>query len=543
MEVNKKEVAGEWVMGTADIQQMNSDETCLGIEFGSTRIKAVLIDKAHNQIASGSYTWENRLENGLWTYTLDDIWEGIRNCYAQLAEDVRQKYCIQLETVGAIGISAMMHGYMVFDKKDRLLVPFRTWRNTNTGKAAQKLTELFGFNVPQRWSVAHLYNSILNGEEHVPEIRFLTTLAGYIHWQLTGERVIGVGDASGMFPINEMRKYDSCMLQRFEELVADRGFAWKLEGILPKGLLAGADAGRLTEEGARLLDPLGVLKAGIPMCPPEGDAGTGMVATNSVRQRTGNVSAGTSVFVMAVLEKPLLKVFPEIDVVTTPSGDPVAMVHCNNFLSDIDTWIKLIGDAAVALGAEVDKNKLYCTLFNSALEGSADCGGLLTYNYISGEPVSQLAKGCPLFMRAPDAKLDLPNFMRAHLYSACATLKIGMDILFGENVKLDTIMGHGGFFKVPEVGQRIMSVALGVPVSVMTTAGEGGPWGMAVLSSYMKNNRGEALADYLTAHVFTKAEYRTVAPVPEDESGFMSFMDRYKAGLAVEKMAAEIFCD
>lgn len=517
-------------------------ETYLGIELGSTRIKAVLIDRQHRQIASGGHTWENRLENGFWTYSLNDVWTGIRDCYMRLAEDVRKSCGTELETVGAIGVSAMMHGYMAFDGKGSLLAPFRTWRNTTTGEAAGRLTELFGFSVPQRWSIAHLYQAILNGEEHVSGISFLTTLAGYIHWQLTGERVLGIGDASGMFPIDDAtRQYDSRMMGAFDALVADKGFDWKLSDILPKILSAGESAGALTQQGAALLDPSGKLKAGLSMCPPEGDAGTGMVATNGVRKRTGNVSAGTSVFLMAVLEKPLSKVYPEIDMVTTPSGDPVAMVHCNNFLSDIDVWVKLLGDAAAALGAKFDADKLYNTLFNAALKGDADCGGLLGYNYISGEHVTGFSEGRPLFMRLPDSKFSLPNFMRAQAYSACASLSIGMDILFGEHVQLDSITGHGGFFKVPGVGQRIMAAALSAPVSVMATAGEGGPWGMAVLAAYMKNSQGESLADYLSERVFAGVECSVAEPKDADEAGFAAFMERYKAGLAVEQAAVDEF--
>ena len=532
-------------MNESGMQQIKnkiiSGETYLGIEFGSTRIKAVLIGKAHEPFATGSHTWENQLENGFWTYALDDIWEGVRDCYAQLSADVKDKYGIALQTVGAIGISAMMHGYMAFDKEDRLLAPFRTWRNTTTGEAAAQLTELFGFNIPQRWSIAHLYQAILNGEKHVPDIHLLTTLAGYIHWKLTGERVLGIGDASGMFPIDDaVRGYDSHMLQQFGKLTEARYFPWTLDRILPKILPAGEKAGSLTEEGARLLDPTGMLNAGIPLCPPEGDAGTGMVATNSVRKRTGNVSAGTSVFAMVVLEKPLSKVYPEIDMVATPSGDPVAMVHCNNFLTDIDAWVKLLGDAAAALGAEFDTNKLYSTLYNLALEGDADCGGVMTNNYISGEHVTGFTEGRPLFMRVPEASFNLPNFMRSHLCSACASLTIGMGILFGEQVELNSIMGHGGFFKIPGVGQRIMAAALGAPVNVMATASEGGPWGMAILASYMMNNQGEELADYLSGNVFADAECSTVEPDAADQAGFMTFMKRYKASLAVERAAVEV---
>ncbi len=513
----------------------------LGIELGSTRIKAVLIDSAHNQIASGSHTWESRFENGLWTYALDDIWKGIRNCYVRLAVDVYGRYGTMLKNIGAIGISGMMHGYLAFDKHDRLLTPFRTWRNTCTGEAAEKLSGLFGFHIPQRWSIAHLYQAILNGEEHVNQISYMTTLAGYIHWQLTGQKVTGIGDASGMFPINDAdRQYDGRMLAAFDDLVADRGFEWKLADILPRILPAGECAGTLTEAGAKLLDPSGTIGIGIPMCPPEGDAGTGMVATNSVNKLTGNVSAGTSVFAMVVLEKPLSKVYPEIDMVTTPSGDPVAMVHCNNFLGDIDAWVRLLGDAAKALGAEYDTDQLYGTLYNSALAGDADCGGLMSFNYISGEHITGFEQGCPLFTRLPDAKLSLPNFMRTHLFSACAVLRIGMDILFRENVKLNSVTGHGGFFIVPEVGQRVMAGALMTPVNVISTASEGGPWGMAILAMYMKNNTQKGLAEYLPP-LFADAGCRIVEPETAIMAGFTSFIEKYKACLPVERVAAEVF--
>ncbi len=529
-------------MGQSEWGQQGKDaidwgSTALGIELGSTRIKAVLIGNAYNQIAAGEHNWENKYENGMWTYSLEDVWNGIRDCYANLAKDVSKRYGVKLRNVGAIGISAMMHGYMAFDKDGELLVPFRTWRNTITAEAAERLSDIFGFNIPQRWSIAHLYQAILNGEEHVPDISFLTTLAGYIHWQLTGQKVLGIGDASGMFSINDYtRQYDNRMLKEFNGLTEDKGFKWKLTGILPKVLLAGADAGALTEQGVKLLDPSGALEAGIPMCPPEGDAGTGMVATNSVRKRTGNISAGTNVFAMAVLERPLLKVYSEVDIVTTPFGDPVAMVHCNNCTGDVDAWINLLGEAAKTLGAEFDTNMLYSKLYRRALEGDADCGGLLNFNYISGEHVTGLSEGRPLFMRFPDADLSLPNFIRTHLYSSCASLKIGMDILFRENVQLDSITGHGGFFKVPGVGQRIMAAAFGVPVSVMATTGKGGSWGMAVLAAYMKNNKGEGLADYLSG-VFADAEYQTVEPDVEDETGFEKFIERYKTSLVVERTA------
>ena len=529
-------------MNTQESQNIiKYNETYLGIELGSTRIKAVLIDKSHSLIASGSHNWENQLVDGIWTYSLDDIWSGIRACYTQLTADVGRKHGIELESVGAIGISAMMHGYMAFDKEDCLLAPFRTWRNTTTEEAASQLTSLFGFNVPQRWSIAHLYQAILNDELHVKDVQYMTTLAGYIHWQLTGEKVLGIGDASGMFPIDGVtRNYDSCMLSKLDEIISDKGFAWTLNDILPKVLFAGEKAGNLTEAGARLLDPSGTLKAGIPMCPPEGDAGTGMVATNSVRPRTGNVSAGTSVFAMAVLEKPLLKVHPEIDIVTTPSGDAVAMVHCNNCSGDLDAWVKLLGEAAESLGAQLNTNILYNTLLNCALEADTSCGGLVSCNYISGEHVTGFAEGRPLFMRMPDAHFNLSNFMRSHLYSACASLTIGMKVLFeDEGVVINSITGHGGFFKVPNVGQSIMATALGVPVTVMATAGEGGAWGMAVLAAYMQHKEEETLADYLSYKVFANAKCVTAEPDEKDATGFKTFMKRYQSGLAVERAAIE----
>lgn len=529
-----------------DIEQskkaISSNETYLGIELGSTRIKAVLIDKANNQIASGSHTWENNLENGYWTYSLSDIWNGLRDCYKNLSEDILKKYNMKLISTGAMGISAMMHGFLVMGKNNKLLTPFRTWRNTTTEEASKRLTDLFGFNIPQRWSVAHLYQAILNRDPYLYEICYLTTLAGYVHWQLTGEKIIGIGDASGMFPIDDgTRNYNSRMLDQFNELILDEGFPWKLDSILPRVLLAGDKAGILSEEGARLLDPSGILESGIPLCPPEGDAGTGMVATNSIRKRTGNLSAGTSVFAMVVLERPLKKAYPEIDMVTTPSGDPVAMVHCNNFTSDIDAWVKLLAEAATLLGAVFDTDTLYKTLYNQMEDGDEDCGGLISYNYISGEPVTKLSEGRPLFMRLPDAKFSLANFMRTHLYSACASLKIGMDILLeSEHTELDSITGHGGFFKVPGIGQRVIAAALKVPVSVMATAGEGGPWGIALLASFMRNKKeNESLDNYLLTRVFMDKNGVVVKPKSDDVEGFNRFMDLYKKSLIIEKAAVD----
>lgn len=518
---------------------MNMNDTYLGIELGSTRIKAVLIDKTHRPLASGDHTWENRYEDGKWTYSLDDIWNGIQDCYAKLAEDVKQKFGLELEQVGAIGVSAMMHGYMAFGEDDNLLAPFRTWRNTITGEAAKKLTALFDFNIPQRWSIAHLYQSILNNEPHVAEIKYLTTLAGYIHWQLTGEKVLGIGDVSGMFPLDDKtHTYDSAMINKFDQLNAT--LPWKLADILPRIAMAGEPAGTLSEAGARRIDPSGTLRAGIPMCPPEGDAGTGMVATNSVRQRTGNISAGTSVFAMIVLEKALKKVHAEVDMVTTPAGNPVAMVHCNNCLGDLDAWVKLLGEAGRLLGAEFDINALYRKLLNEALSGDADCGGLLSYNYISGEHVTELEEGRPMFVRTTDSSFTLANFMRTHLYSSLASLKMGMRILIEEEgASIDSITGHGGFFKVTNVGLRIMATAMGVPATVMATAGEGGPWGIAILAAYMMNKQGKTLADYLSDSVFTNSERTTVAPKDSDIEGFGAFMQRYKAGLDIERKAVE----
>jgi len=523
-------------------KSIETGQTSLGIEFGSTRIKAVLTDETMAPIAQGSHEWENRLENNIWTYSMDDIINGLQSCYRDLAADVKEKYGETLTVVGAIGISAMMHGYMAFNEAGELLVPFRTWRNTITAQASEELTEVFRYNIPQRWSIAHLYQAILNGEEHVSEIRFLTTLAGFIHWKLTGEKVLGVGDASGMFPIDTAAgDYDAEMIKKFDTLVAPKGYPWDLKAILPKSLKAGEAAGSLTEEGAKLLDPTGTLQAGIPLCPPEGDAGTGMTATNSVAVRTGNVSAGTSVFAMVVLEKNLSKVYPEIDLVTTPTGNLVGMVHCNNCTSDLNAWVGLFKEFYEAMGMKADMNELFGTLYNKALEGDKDCGGLLSYCYLSGEPITGFEEGRPLFVRMPDSKLSLANFMRTHLYSSLATLKIGLDILFKEEgVTLDNLMGHGGLFKTKGVGQKIMAAAASVPVSVMETAGEGGACGIAVLASYMKNKEdAETLDDFLNNKVFAGEEAVTIAPDPEDAKGFDAFIASYKLGLLAERGAVD----
>jgi len=516
--------------------------TALGIEFGSTRIKAVLIDETKAPIAQGSYEWENRLENNIWTYSMEDIMIGLKECYSDLAKDVKQKYDVVLKKVGSIGISAMMHGYMAFDEKGELLVPFRTWRNTMTQQSAEKLTELFQYNIPQRWSIAHLYQAILNEEKHLPQIDFLTTLAGFIHFKLTGEKVLGVGDASGMFPIDcTTGTYYESMINQFNHLIAEKHFKWKLNDILPKVLSAGENAGMLTEQGAKLLDPSGNLESGIPLCPPEGDAGTGMTATNSVAVRTGNVSAGTSVFAMVVLEKELSKVYPEIDLVTTPTGNLVGMVHCNNCTSDLNAWVNLFQEYSEAMGLKADKNDIFATLYNKALEGDADCGGLLSYCYLSGEPITNFEQGRPLFARMADSKFNLSNFMRTHLYSSLATLKIGLDILFKqEGVTLDNLMGHGGLFKTKGVGQKIMAAAASVPVSVMETAGEGGAWGIAVLADYMKQKQnGETLEQYLNNKVFANSEAVTIAPSQKDSEGFDKFIELYQKCLPIEKAAVE----
>jgi len=530
-------------MDRNDIQKaIESGKTALGVEFGSTRIKAVLIGEDHTPIASGSHEWENRYENGVWTYSIDDIWTGLQDSYRRLSDEVFEKYKAFLRTIGAIGFSAMMHGYMTFDKDGNLLVPFRTWRNTMTGQAAEQLTDLFQFNIPQRWSIAHLYQAILNKEPHIKDIHYQTTLAGYVHWKLTGQKVLGVGEASGMFPMDSRTNgYDEHKIELFNQRIKAENIPWKLHDILPAVLMAGDAAGVLTDEGAKLLDPTGQLQAGIRLCPPEGDAGTGMVATNSVAERTGNVSAGTSVFAMIVLEKDLSKVYPEIDMVTTPTGRPVAMVHCNTCTSDLNAWIDLFQEFAKALGVEMNESKLFEMLYQRALTGDTSCGGLLAYNYFSGEPITHLEEGRPVFIRTPESHFTLSNFMRVHLFSALGTLKIGMDILFEqEQVKVDQLLGHGGFFKTKEVGQKIMAAAMSVPVSVMETAGEGGAWGIALLASYMLHKaENEPLEAYLSNKVFAGENGTTIAPDQKDVDGFTAFMERYKKGLIIERAAVE----
>lgn len=521
---------------------IETGKAMLGIELGSTRIKAVLIDQDNKPIAQGSHSWENQLVDGLWTYSLDAIWNGLQDCYADLRANVKEQYGIEIETLAALGVSAMMHGYMPFDKEGNLLAEFRTWRNTNTGEAAAALSELFVYNIPLRWSISHLYQAILNNEPHVRNIHFLTTLAGYVHWQLTGEKVLGIGDASGMLPIDPKTKnYSAPMIEKFNQLIAPKGFGRQVQDILPKVLLAGEDAGKLTAEGARRLDVSGHLKAGIPVCPPEGDAGTGMVATNAVKQRTGNVSAGTSSFSMIVLEKDLSKPYEMIDMVTTPDGSLVAMVHCNNCTSDLNAWVNLFKEYQELLGIPVDMNEIFGKLYNHALQGDADCGGLLSYNYISGEPVTGLAEGRPLFVRSANDKFNLANFMRAHLYASVGVLKIGNDILFKqEKVKVDRITGHGGLFKTKGVGQRVLAAAIDSPISVMETAGEGGAWGIALLASFLVNNTaGQTLADFLEEKVFAGNAGVEIAPTAEDVAGFNAYIENYKAGLPIEETATK----
>ena len=520
---------------------MDFRNTALGLEFGSTRIKAVLVDRQHKPIAQGSHEWENQLENGIWTYSMDAILGGLQSCFADLKRDVKEKFGETLTAVGAMGISGMMHGYLPLDAAGQPLAAFRTWRNTITGPAAAELTELFRFNIPQRWSIAHLYQAILNGEEHLPRVARLTTLAGYIHERLTGKAVLGIGEASGVMPVDsEKLDFDQGMIDAFDQRIAGRGFPWKLRDILPRVLSAGENAGCLTEEGARLLDPAGDFQPGMPFAPPEGDAGTGMAATNSVRARTGNVSAGTSDFAMIVVDHPL-GVHREIDMVTTPAGLPVAMVHCNNCTSDINAWVNLFAEFAGLIGADVNKGDLYVKLFNKALEGDADCGGLLSYNYFSGEGVTDLDEGRPVFARMENAKMTLANFMRTHLLSALATLKIGLDILTKEeNVPIDKLYGHGGYFKTPGVGQRMLSAAVGSPVSVMETAGEGGPYGMALLAGYMIwKEAGETLEDYLERKVFAEAKSSTLMADVQDIAGFAAFLERYQKALPLEIAAIE----
>jgi len=534
-------------MNEADIkmsrkQMIDRGDAVLGIELGSTRIKAVLIGTGHTPIAAGHYDWENKYVNHIWTYDLEAVWDGVQSSYQNLADDVRQQYRTSIKRVRAIGISGMMHGYLVFDAEENLLTPFRTWRNTNTGEAAGRLGDLFGYHIPQRWSIAHLYQAILNGEEHVSQISYMTTLSSYIHWKLTGQKVAGIGEASGIFPIDiQSRTYNSRMMEQFDLAIGFQRYPWRLQELLPEVLVAGQEAGVLTAAGASLLDITGRLEAGIPLCPPEGDAGTGMAATNSVAKRTGNVSAGTSVFSMIVLERELTKTYPEIDLVTTPCGNLTAMIHCNNCTSDLNAWVNLFKEFAEALGAEVDMNDIFGILYRKALEGDGECGGLLAYNYLSGEHITGMEEGRPLFVRTPQSNFNLANFMRVHLFTALSALKIGMDILVKqEGVQIELLNGHGGFFKTRDVGQRMLSAAVHVPVAVNETAGEGGAWGIALLASYMVRKRdGETLESYLQESVFNCGEVHRIEADPDDVAGYEIFMERYVKGLAIEKAAID----
>nr|WP_300144178.1 FGGY-family carbohydrate kinase [Propionicimonas sp.] len=525
---------------TAARRAIEAGRTALGIEFGSTRIKAVLTGPDNAPLATGGHDWENQFSDRVWTYPLDAVHAGLQAAYAALAAEVRARYGAELRTVGAAGVSAMMHGYLAFDASGELLVPFRTWRNTITGPASEELSALFGYQIPQRWSIAHLYQAVLNGEEHVGRIAHLNTLAGYVHWQLTGEQVLGVGDASGMFPIDTTTGgYSAGMLAPFDDLVAEAGFGWRLADLLPAVLPAGEAAGRLTAAGAALLDPSGTLQPGVPFCPPEGDAGTGMVATNSVAPRTGNVSAGTSIFAMVVLEHELGRMHPELDLVTTPAGDLVAMVHCNNGASELNTWAGVFGEFAARLGAGADAGTVFETLFTASLDGDADCGGLLAYNYLSGEHITGLAEGRPLFVRTPESRFTLANFMRAQLFAALASLRIGLDVLLTEEaVGLDSLFAHGGLFKTRGVAQRYLAAAANAAVSVGDIAGEGGAWGIALLAAYSRDRvDGQTLADYLATTVFAGAQLETVEPDPADVAGFAAYVDRFRTALPVEQAA------
>ncbi|GAA2038668.1 FGGY-family carbohydrate kinase [Agromyces tropicus] len=514
--------------------------TSLGIELGSTRIKACLVGPDPTEVlAVGSHAWENRFEDRVWTYSLEDVWSGLQAAFADLVADVRRRYDVVPETFGAIGVSAMMHGYLAF-AGDELLVPFRTWRNTSTGPAAAELSERFAQNIPLRWSIAHLHQAVLDEEPHVPRIDFLTTLAGYVHWRLTGRKVLGVGDASGMFPIDSATgEYDATLIDAYDGLVGDRAPGLKVEDLLPEVLPAGRVAGELTAEGAALLDPTGALRPGIPFCPPEGDAGTGMVATNSVAPRTGNVSAGTSIFAMVVLEGPLAHAHHELDLVTTPAGDPVAMVHCNNGASELAAWAGVFGRFAEAVGASVDGDAVFAALFREALEGEADAGGLLAYNQLAGEPIAGLDEGRPMVVRTPDSRLTLANLMRAQVYGVYGTLALGMRVLASEGVQLDRMYAHGGIFRTAGVAQRFLAGALDAPVAVGETASEGGAWGIAVLAAYLADADRHDLGTWLTDHVFADADIDTVDPDPADVAGFAAYLDRYAAGLAAEAAAVE----
>ena len=523
-------------------EKIRAGKTSLGIEFGSTRIKAVLIDDTYTTIAAGDYGWASHLEDGLWSYSQEEIWTGLQAAYAALAEDVENAYGEKLTRVGRIGFSAMMHGYLAFDKNGELLVPFRTWQNTNTSEAHEKLSELFQYNIPERWSIAHLYQAVLNDEEHIGKVDFFTTLAGYVHWKLTGKKVLGVGDASGMFPIDPTtHTYETEFIEKFNAIPEVAAQPWKLADLLPEPLVAGTPAGTLTEEGAKLLDPTGTLQPGITFAPPEGDAGTGMVATNSVRVRTGNVSAGTSIFAMVVLEHKLERLHPEVDLVTTPAGDLAGMSHANNFTSDLNAWVGLFGQFAAAIGTPVDAGTLYGTLFRAAIADDVDssCGGLINYPFRSGEFLAGLPEGRPLFARGPEARMSLGNFMRAQLFSAFSPVKIGMDVMTkDEGVAVDSLVGHGGIFTTPKVAQKILAAAFDTPIKVMSTAAEGGAWGMAVLADYLWH-ADQPLDEFLDARVFADAASTTENPDENDVAGFEEFFDRFRKGLPIEHIAIE----
>ena len=523
-------------------EKIRAGKTSLGIEFGSTRIKAVLIDDAYHTIAAGDYEWASHLEDGLWSYTQEEIWKGLQTAYARMAGDVETAYGERLTHVGHIGFSAMMHGYLAFDKSGELLVPFRTWQNTNTHEAHEKLSELFQYNIPERWSIAHLYQAVLNNEEHIGKVDFFTTLAGYVHWKLTGKKVLGVGDASGMFPIDPTtHTYETEFIEKFNAIPEVAAQPWKLADLLPEPLVAGTPAGTLTEEGAKLLDPTGTLQPGITFAPPEGDAGTGMVATNSVRVRTGNVSAGTSIFAMVVLERKLERLHPEVDLVTTPAGDLAGMSHANNFTSDLNAWVGLFGQFAAAIGTPVDAGTLYGTLFRAAIADDVDsnCGGLINYPFRSGEFLAGLPEGRPLFARGPEARMSLGNFMRAQLFSAFSPVKIGMDVMTkDEGVAVDSLVGHGGIFTTPKVAQKILAAAFDTPIKVMSTAAEGGAWGMAVLADYLWH-ADQPLDEFLDARVFADAASTTENPDEGDVAGFEEFFDRFRKGLPIEHVAIE----
>ena len=523
-------------------EKIRAGKTSLGIEFGSTRIKAVLIDDTYTTIAAGDYGWASHLEDGLWSYSQEEIWTELQTAYAALAEDVENAYGEKLTRVGRIGFSAMMHGYLAFGKDGELLVPFRTWQNTNTSEAHEKLSELFQYNIPERWSIAHLYQAVLNNEEHIGKVDFFTTLAGYVHWKLTGKKVLGVGDASGMFPIDPTtHTYETEFIEKFNAIPEVAAQPWKLADLLPEPLVAGTPAGTLTEEGAKLLDPTGTLQPGITFAPPEGDAGTGMVATNSVRVRTGNVSAGTSIFAMVVLERKLERLHPEVDLVTTPAGDLAGMSHANNFTSDLNAWVGLFGQFAAAIGTPVDAGTLYGTLFRAAIADDVDsnCGGLINYPFRSGEFLAGLPEGRPLFARGPEARMSLGNFMRAQLFSAFSPVKIGMDVMTkDEGVAVDSLVGHGGIFTTPKVAQKILAAAFDTPIKVMSTAAEGGAWGMAVLADYLWH-ADQPLDEFLDARVFADAASTTENPDEGDVAGFEEFFDRFRKGLPIEHVAIE----